>query len=111
MKALESISELKKGQKILYVFGNYETITYEYVSEHPNNHKYSVLIDCFTKEPKMVYNNYLLERGIIDFSEEDLDFIKFKHMLHKLEYIKPLIEKYPALKLNFIEYVNNLIEK
>lgn len=54
MKQIESINELKNGDKIVCIFGGNPNF-YEFLCVHPHNNNYVLLLDGITKDAPKFY--------------------------------------------------------
>ena len=81
MKRITSISELKKGDKIVCIYGD-RVIIREFICIHPHNDKYSLFLDeNYDGLPKF-YNDHLLSEHWYHFngSKEDWNEIVYKQI-------------------------------
>ena len=94
MKTIQSIDQLKKGDRIVSMHGD-DVTYYEFLCVHPNNDQYVLMIESLSQEAKKIYIPKLLnnEHFLTDYTMNEIYLAEIDWHTQQIERLKERIIK------------------
>lgn len=101
MKTIKDISQLKKGDRIVFFHGD-DVVYFEFLCVHPRNDKYVLMIESLSQDAKKVYIpniidnvNYQTDYTMVEVHEREIEWHRqmIDRIQKRVEYLKDTGDK------------------